>query len=152
MFNNTREGSYDRGASTALGGEAVKFILRVLQNVLIEEDDCGSTVTVKMKPSQEDKETYLGNTILVNGSQVLLTEENIDKYVGKDINMRSPLFCKTKRDSFCKVCIGQRYADSPTSLASAGSAVGSTFMALFMAAMHGKALKTNPYDFKIHLS
>ncbi len=46
MFNSSRAGSFYRGALTALGGEAVKFFMRVFQNVAISEDDCGTKLGV----------------------------------------------------------------------------------------------------------
>jgi hypothetical protein len=152
MASALREGSYDRGASTALGGEAVKFILRVMQNTLIEESDCKSKLGMPVTITKDTKTQYLGNWLVIGKDIVQLTDENIDSYTGREVVMRSPLFCVTKRASFCSTCIGGRYGDNPTSLATAASNVGSTFMAVFMASMHGKALKTQKYDFKTALT
>lgn len=152
MASSLREGSFDRGAQTALGGEAVKFILRVMQNALVEGEDCGSKIGVKTQVTEANKKQMLGNNIISGGSVVKITEENVDKYVGKTVNMRTPLFCRTKRDSFCKTCIGDRYGSHPTGLATAASAVGSAFMMSFMRSMHGKSLQTVKYDFTKHMS
>ncbi|MAP19452.1 MAG: hypothetical protein CL582_00760, partial [Alteromonadaceae bacterium] len=93
MASSLREGSFDRGAQTALGGEAVKFILRVMQNALVEGEDCGSKIGVKTQVTEANKKQMLGNNIISGGSVVKITEENVDKYVGKTVNMRTPLFC-----------------------------------------------------------
>lgn len=147
-----REASYDRGASTALGGEAVKFILRVMQNALIEEVDCGSTVGIRTTFSSNEKENYLGNHILERGKIKELTEDNIDSYVGQVIEMRTPLFCRTAKSSYCEICIGKRYAEHKTGLATAASNIGSTLMLIFMKAMHGVELKTKKLDLKASLT
>lgn len=152
MASSLREGSYDRGASTALGGEAVKFILRVMQNTLVEEEDCKSKLGMPTTITKETQGQYLGNWVIVGKDVVQLTEENIASYLNKEVVMRSPMFCRTGRASFCATCIGGRYGEHPTGLATAASNVGSIFMATFMASMHGKALKTTKYDYKTALS
>lgn len=152
MVNSLREGSFDRGAETALGGEATKFILRVMQNVTIEEEDCGSTLGADVIITDVDKNQYLGNYLIVNNTLVNLTEDNINQYLNRPFKMRSPLFCRTKRDGFCQRCIGDRYAPHETSLATAAANVGSVFMGVFMASMHGKSLSTARYDLKSELT
>lgn len=152
MASSLREGSFDRGASTALGGEAVKFILRVMQNTLIEEQDCGSKLGIPVTIRKETQSQYLGNFVFEGNKVVQLTDENIGQFLNKEITMRTPLFCRTGRASFCSTCIGGRYGEHPTGLATAASNVGSTFMSTFMASMHGKALKTAKYDYKTSLT
>lgn len=152
IANNSREGSFDRGAETQLGGEAVKFILRVMQNVTLEIDDCGSDVGIMMPVNDANKETMIGNTIIANKKLVKLTDDNIKSYFNTLVELRTPAYCRAERDGFCKTCIGDRYAENPTALATAASGIGSTFMGLFMASMHGKALKTNTYKFEDYLT
>lgn len=152
MASSLREGSFDRGAQTALGGEAVKFILRVMQNALVEVDDCGSKVTVDVEVTKTNAKQMMGNNIVSGGSIVKITSDNIDKYTGKTVKMRTPLFCRTSGDNFCKVCIGDKYGNHPTGLATAASSVGSAFMLAFMKKMHGKSLQTTKYNFSEHLS
>lgn len=146
MANVLREGSYDRGASTALGGEAVKFILRVMQNSKITEVDCGSKLGILMRVTKDNRDEMVGNNILERGKVVQLTDENIGAYDGKVVEMRTPLFCRTEKSNFCETCVGGRYAEHKNGLASAASGVGSTLMLTFMGAMHGVELKTVKMD------
>jgi hypothetical protein len=152
MASSLREGSYDRGASTALGGEAVKFILRVMQNTLVEEEDCKSKLGIPITIDKANTGQYLGNWIFSGKDLIQLSDENITAYIGKESIMRSPLFCLTERANFCATCIGGRYGEHPTGLATAASNIGSTFMSVFMSSMHGKALKTAKYDYKTSLT
>lgn len=145
LFNTIREASFDRGAETALGGEAVKRILQVMQNARITEEDCGSKLgyTVKIEPSV--KNDYVGLTIIENGKLVKLTRDNIQSYVGKTVTHRTTAFCVTKKTNFCKVCVGDKYAKHPNGLAVASSNVASIFMYIFMKSMHGTAAKNVRY-------
>lgn len=152
MINSLREGSYDRGTSTALGGEAVKFILRVMQNSTVEEPDCKSKLTMPMSITDDKKETFVGNYIIEGGTLKELTNENINSYVGKVVAMRSPLFCRTANAGFCATCIGRRYGEHSNSLPTAASNVGSTFLNTFLALMHGVELKTSKLDWKSSLT
>lgn len=42
-----------------------------------------------------------------NGKLELLDQNNKDKYIGKKVKLRSPMFCKG--DKFCSVCSGKRF-------------------------------------------
>lgn len=152
MANNLREGSFDRGAQTALGGEGTKFILRVMQNSQIEEEDCGTKHGFPVTITEDNKNQYIGNNLIVNGKVVAITEENVKGFLNKPQIMRSPMFCKTDRAGFCSTCMGARYGASPTGLATAASRIGSTFMSVFMASMHGKALSVAKYDYKASIT
>lgn len=77
LASSLREGSYDRGASTALGGEAVKFILRVMQNTVVSEDDCQSKNGMPVKITKPTQDQFVGNYLLDGGKLVQLTDENV---------------------------------------------------------------------------
>ena len=147
-INNSRGGTFDRSSSTELGGEATKTIFRIMQNATISEDDCGSKEGFEAILTDQNKNWFLYNYMLVGDSLVKLDESNVDKYIGKKIKIRTPLFCKTHRDEFCKKCIGGRYEDSPTSLPAAAANIGSIFLYVFMSAFHAVELKTVKYNYK----
>lgn len=151
--NNIREGAFDRGAETALGGDEVKKMLEVMQNSTISEDDCGTKLGFPTKMSKELADISIGQYVFEkNGTQTLLTDENIGKYIGKDVSIRTTYFCKTGKGNVCKACIGKTYAEHPTGIATAISGVGSTFMYIFMASMHAKALDLARFDYKQHIT
>ncbi len=151
MANSIREGSFDRGAQTALGGEATKFILRVMQNAGIEEKDCGTKNGILVNVTKTNQDTLIGNYHIVDGKTQSITKDNIGSLVGKSIIMRTTAYCRSHHDNFCEVCVGDRYSPNKTALATAAANVGSTFMLVFMSSMHGRALKTQKYNFKQHL-
>lgn len=152
MANNLREGSFDRGAQTALGGAATKEILRTMQNTQIEEEDCGAVLGVDVTIKKENSGEFIGNYHIKNGKSIEITEENVGELVDKPITMRSPLFCKTGRAAFCATCIGKKYAAHETGLATAAANITNIFMGIFMSSMHGKELSVQEWDIDETLS
>ena len=148
MSNSLREGSYNRGAMTALGGWAVKFFYRVMQNSSISEKDCGTKLGIPRLIDSVNAKGFVGFWVQEAKGSVLLTEDNINSYVGKTVIMRSPLFCKSEFTGYCELCMGVKNSQNPTGLGAAAAQVGSTFLYIYMSAMHGKALKVAKYDFK----
>lgn len=149
MVNALIEGSFYRGAMTALGGEGAKFIQRFFLNTNIIEEDCGVKYgkSAILKPKERDD--YLGASVVgPGGSRIELTEDNYDQHVGKPLQIFSPQYCKTKRPNFCVKCLGARYRGKPNSPAALASVIGSVLMYIFMKKMHGVALKTKKWDWR----
>lgn len=147
MVNSLRAGSYYRGYLTALGGESVKFFLRVFQNTYISEDDCGARIGVVKEVSVKDRD-ILGMYHFVNGAgglaSVEITEEVLAANNGRKLTIRSPLFCKTAHSDYCAKCMGRQNAEYPLGLGAMAAEIGSTFMSIMMGSAHAKELKTAP--------
>lgn len=147
MVDSLRDGSYNRGAMTALGGEAVKFIFRIFATTKITEEDCGSKVGIPVILTKDNMSLYLGNTIILReGKQVKLNKENIEQYLNIPVMVRSPGFCKTANANFCNVCCGEALRGSEGALSALASEVASKMLDVFMAKMHGTALITVPWN------
>lgn len=160
MNNSLRAGSFNRGQQTELGGVAVKELLRASSNLRITEDDCGSQLGVTILAQKGDEDKLLGFTVIEDvktktissqggpkNVQTKITEDNVGNYLGKVVKLRSPMFCHLEKTDFCKACVGDRLATSPTGLPTVVSAYGSTFLALFMSAAHAKGLTVAKMDF-----
>lgn len=152
MGNSLREGSYNRGALTALGGEATKFNYRIFQNTIVSEEDCGSVFGLTVTLTEDIANRYLSSSVVTPNGPVELTEENIGKYVGKTIRVRSPIYCQTKGANFCACCIGKKIASTPNAISTYAADIGSTFMSIMLASMHGKSLRVGHYDLKKSIS
>lgn len=98
-------GAMDRGLNTAYAGTIYKDLSNGLQSIKGIKGDCGSTITKKFKSDNEFD--YLHHYIMENGKPVLITLDNMKKYVGKEVNMRYPLGCKQKDGHFCSHCLGE---------------------------------------------
>lgn len=148
MINSLREGSYNRGRDTALGGEAVKFLGRVFQNTTITEKDCGSKLGWEKEFTNDNYRRYVGfYRVTPNGSEEI-TEEFAKASIGKKISVRSPMLCKTPKTGFCQCCMGNPNAINPTALGLLAADLGSQLMYVFMGAMHGKVLSVAHYSYK----
>lgn len=145
MANSLREGSYSRGSLTALGGAAVKETYRVAQNTKIVPEDCGSRLGLITEITSANKGKFIGNYFIVGGNRVNVTEENVGTFVGGHHVVSSPIYCRAPGADFCRFCVGDKLASTPTAIGTYLADVGSTFMGRFMAAMHGKVLATAKY-------
>jgi hypothetical protein len=147
MVNSLRDGSFNRGAQTALGGEKTKTIFRVMAGATIESEDCGAKIGIRRIAQKNTWKVYHGSTaILDDGTQLLITETSLQPYLGQLIQIRSPLFCLAGHNNFCMTCLGQFMRGNENSLGVVAAACGSTLLLSFMKAMHGKILSTVNYD------
>ena len=145
VFNNyQRAGSYNRGANTVLGGEAVKWLFRAASNIRILPGDCGSTIGIPQPLTKSNIEKFLGNTfILEDGTNVKLKNRtDAEQYMGRKLLRRSPMFCNYDRNDYCMVCMGDKLSINPEAMPLNIAEEGSTINTIFMKAMHGKVLET----------
>lgn len=150
--NSTREGSYDRGSGTALGGEKVTFLQRLFQNNQILKGDCGTKLTCPIKLDAETSKMYIGLNMVKNGKNIRLTEEVMKTNLGKVVNIRRPILCKLPAPNFCTECTLEDYADAPRAISSEITAIASAIMYAFMSSMHGVELAVEHFDYKKHLT
>ena len=163
MNDSLRAGSYNRGQQTELGGVAVKELLRASSNLRITEDDCGSVLGVDILAEKGEEDKLVGFTAIerwstktamsaggpqVTYQQTKITDENVGNYLGKVVTLRSPMFCHLEKTDYCRTCVGDKLATSPTGLPTVVSAYGSTFLSLFMSAAHSKGLSIAKMDFQ----
>lgn len=143
MNNNSRSGSFNRGAQTALGGVSVKWLQRAASNVRITIDDCGSQMGSEVFFGEKDYDEYYGDTILDGGKKVKIDSEEVyGRYLGKMVTLRNPQYCPLDFTDYCKTCCGDKLSVNPDGGSIAITGKGSEMMAMFMAAMHGKQLST----------
>lgn len=153
MADALRDGSYNRGAETALGGYEVKTILRTMSGSVISQPDCGVTWGMDWVLTRDVIDSFIGHTaILADTTQVKLTNENKGQYLGQAVQIRTPAFCRTGNNNFCLACFGDFIADKQQALGVVASELGSRLLLLFMKKMHGSALKTVKYEHKLRIS
>lgn len=146
IVNNLREGSYDRGADTALGGEKVTFLQRVTQNSKTTKGDCGTELVHAVVITPVTGPIYVGLNHMVGNKPVAITMDVVNANLGKVLKVRRPILCKRPSPDYCEVCMGEELARSERSIASEVSAMASTIMYAFMQGMHGKELSTAEYE------
>lgn len=144
MINGIRSGSYSRGQLTALGGVATKQLQRALSNAKVESDDCGTKVGVPI---------YIGkhNIGRLTGYYDATTGKPLDLKVGTTKYVRNPGTCKEPNGKFCKKCVGDRVAQSGTSLGSLAITFTGNLLGVFLSAFHSVDLTLQPLDFEERL-
>lgn len=147
ISSELRKGSYDRGTETAKGGEQNKFLSRVFQEVAIVEDDCKTKRGIPVKNASEKRlKELIYRNIFYNGKEITITDENYQKFIGKSFMLRSPSFCKSK-NGFCFKCCGEIYKKmGKTNIGLDAIKIGTTFLSISMASMHGTKLSAFEID------
>lgn len=136
LCNQIRDGSYSRAKETAKGGEETKFLIRVFQNTQITEDDCGSNDYIHVQLTKDNSSKFLYRNILENDKLIILTNDNINSYIGKTLSMRSPMHCHTK-NGYCYTCMGELFRTIGTDLLTmAAIDVGKAFVISALKKMH----------------
>jgi hypothetical protein len=107
--NITIIGGYSRGVETQKSGYETKKINNSMQVITLDEKgtDCGTKQFLKVSITKEQRNMYLYRYILDGGKLTILTEDNLIDYVGKDVMMRSPMYCKG--EEICSKCSGELY-------------------------------------------
>lgn len=149
--NSIREGSYDRGNDTALGGEKVVFLQRIHQNTRINPGDCGTKLTEPRRLTESDWKNYVGMNIMLNGEVTPLTESLAKASIGKVVFLRRPILCKGDATNFCAACSSLVLSKRPRAIISEIASVASNIMAAYMSSMHGNELAVARYDFRTHI-
>lgn len=143
IFNEVRQGSYARGIETQNGGQIAKLILRVLQDTRITMDDCGTNVGEPIKGNSEQLKDFEWNYVInSDGSNTLITQNNIDELAGKDLIIRTPGFCKSPQ-GFCAKCFGKLFeVIGQKAFAPVANDFGRTQMTNSLKKMHGVSYTT----------
>lgn len=142
MSNTARDGSFKRGAETALGGEKVKIAFRAMTGVIVNVEDCGSMIGEPVHLYSDKYLNFVGNTFIVNGKLVKIDESNVESFKDQTVLVRSPTTCNVVDGNLCAVCVGDFIRSRENTLGARVAEIPSTMMGLSMGAMHGKALKT----------
>lgn len=108
-FDSLVYGAYSKGVGTQVGGYLTKKFLAAFQTVVLDRkgSDCGTKMTLTITLTKKNAGLFLYMYIVENGKLVLLDESVMDKYIGKTVHMRLPLYCLG--DKICNHCAGELY-------------------------------------------
>lgn len=151
LIDSFRDGSFNRGAMTALGGEKVKFLFRVFNSSKIVGEDCGTKIGRPIKSDENTLKNFMSRYVFWEGKLYPINEKTIPALIGKPLFLRTPAACQQDKEGrdFCLTCMGNHFRGNELSLAAAASAIASQMMYIFMKMMHGKvssSVKWNPIE------
>lgn len=137
-INVAMKSAASRGILTARGGALFKELSDAFQTVYGIKGDCGSTKGEIINTN--DKWELLNKYVIVNKKSILITLDNVDRYLGKDIEIRSPFYCKQGNDCYCSHCIGETAfhmtGEDKIPLGMYLSEIGNGIMNAYMKAVH----------------
>lgn len=108
IANSLAAGPYSRSKKTEIGGYWEGLFSAAMQTITIDEpgSDCGTKKYIRVELTKKNIKDFMYNWIVEkDGSLIELTSENKDKYIGKIVNMRFSIFCKSKT-GICSKCAG----------------------------------------------
>jgi len=153
MINNARAASYSRAKETQKGGTMAKVMVRSVGNFTIVEEDCGTLRGLPRTFTKVDIQQLSGRAIWTgSGWQVILPTDDVMRYLGQRVTVRSPMYCRSLKDTICKACAGMRLADNPQGLSNAALEISSTILLMALKARHGSVLSTTRYDVQTQLT
>lgn len=109
MGNSIVTASLPKSVGTATSGYKTKKFYAIFQDVVVGEEgtDCHSKMTLKIKITEKNSDMYIYQYIVENGKLIELNDDNISSYIGKEVNLRSPMFC-IDPECICNICAGNR--------------------------------------------
>ena len=112
--NSIVQGGYAKSKETSSTGYLTKELIAATQMERIDPDinsDCGTKKTLDIVIPSYGTNDFLYRFIVENGKLVELTKDNIGKYVGKRVKLRSPMYCKgtESQHCMCAKCFGTYY-------------------------------------------
>lgn len=145
-------GAYNRAVNTAVGGAKGKEMNFAMQSLKITEEDCGSQETVGLDVTKDN--AYLIKWCWIKGNEeepwILVVPGDLNKYIGKHVEYRSPLFCKS--DNLCFRCCGDLYKRiGLTHIGLAATKLTSIFMNKSLKAMHDTSKKVATIDWQNYI-
>ena len=142
-----RASSFNRGSQTQLGGELTKWLFRASTGLEVIYEDCGTKVGLEYLVTDNNYKRIIGLYIMTPKGTILIDSKEVAKgLIGKTITLRSPLFCHTKDNNFCHICLGKNMSANKDGISLSIAEIGSMFMLMKMKAMHGKVLATTTID------
>lgn len=141
MMNSLRAGSYARGSETVKGGVAAKVLLRAANNYKIVDDDCGTKLGIKRKYDKKNIVSLIGRKIFLGNKTVSINNiEDATKYIGENLIVRSPMFCKSPKETICTYCASTALSQYKTGITIPLTEISAIILATSMSKMHSNIL------------
>lgn len=99
-------GPYSRSQKTRYGGYNEKLFTRATQHIkVIPHTDCETKRTIKITLTKKNIKNWMYSYyVKSNGDVEEITSENVNKLVGKTVNMRYSSLCERKDGNICECC------------------------------------------------
>jgi len=101
------QGAGGRAIDTRKSGYMSKQLTSAFQGIVLGPpgSDCGAKRTLKVKLTQKNHKAFRLRYIMKGGKPVLLDMKTLKSMVGREVELRSPMFCRTPE--VCEMCYGR---------------------------------------------
>lgn len=145
-------GAFARAQDTALGGYTVSRLIALFQSSVASKGDCGTKKYLSVVDTNPRDLLY--RYVKDGNEEVLVTKDNINKYLNKPIQKRSPAFCKgVNGGHICSKCAGEMMfnliQDDKVNIGLFVPVIGANIRDAYMKATHdmgAKLYKINDLD------
>ncbi len=145
MFNSARAGSYSRGKETQDSGVISDKLVRGLTGFKVIIEDCKTTKGKYFNVTKNNYISLIGRSKFINSKSIIIeTEPEAKKLIGTTILLRSMLYCKSKNNTFCKLCAGRSISQTPNGITLISLDIGAAAMSSKLKKMHDSSLSV--YD------
>jgi len=123
-----------------------KELTAAFQDITIsDQEDCGTTMYLEVLVDNWTKKDIMYRYIKDGSKLVLLTDDNINNYMGKKVKLRSIMFCKNK--TVCKTCAGKMFEMlGIKNIGLTTAKLSGTLLNLNMKKFHNSTVNINPID------
>lgn len=148
-MNDLRIGSFARGSSTQLGGYTYKILQRSLSSLTISSVECNTKRGLKRVITDSNVSKLLNRYIAMNGKWTLVSSvDEAKKLIGKEVTVRSSMYCTSPKNTVCYKCMNEVYKESPTGVTNIASELSGVLLSLFMQLTHGKTMESTTIQMK----
>lgn len=136
-------GSYPKAVGTADSGYLSKQLSAAMQTEIIDIDgsDCGTRKALDINITESNAKDFINRNIKFGDGYLLLTPDNIGKYIGKEVKLFSPMYCTG--DKICRKCAGS-YNNPFIGLDT--NKIATTLTNLNMKKFHNNTIKSTALD------
>ncbi|ALN97982.1 putative DNA-directed RNA-polymerase beta-subunit [Bacillus phage vB_BpuM-BpSp] len=142
------QASYSRAVGTREGGYESKKLSAAFQNIVLDKEgsDCRTKKTIGFKLEKSNINMFMYRYIVEpNGKLTLLTSDNINEYVGRFLNFRTPMYCTSEK--YCSKCSGELYYMlGITNIGILSNRIGTSLLNAALKAFHDTSLKVVEFD------
>lgn len=148
-MNDMRYASFSRGHSTQMAGYSYKILQRAISGLEIADNDCGTKIGFK-RLIDKSIVSQLVNRYIRQGDQwkLVTDEKHAGEYLGKVVEMRSSVFCKSGNNSVCYRCMSESFKGNKTAMTNLASSMSAEFMTLFLKRMHTSGFEVTNFEVK----
>ena len=140
-------GAKSRGLDTRNSGYLTKKFNSAFSHIVLDEpgSDCKTKQKIKVLIDDNAERDYYLRYAYYGGKEYILTRENIAKLKGKEVLMRSPIYCLG--DKLCNKCAGELYYRMDNRfMGLAAARIGNNLLNASLKSFHDSTVKISEID------